>query len=126
MQVLLQGTLKILDDFQKRILKRQQRILLLIIEKFKNELRRLGINPQRTILYGSYARGDQKEYSDIDIIVISDDFKDMNLRERLEILGLAGGRILEPVEALGYTEDEVEHSKEGFLEEVLKSPSVVY
>jgi len=41
-------------------------------------------------------------------------------------LGLAGGRILEPVEALGYTEDEVKHSKEGFLEEVLKSPSVVY
>ncbi len=104
----------------------ESRKVEIIIEKFKNELRRLGINPQRTILYGSYARGDQKEYSDIDIIVISDDFKDMNLRERLEILGLAGGRILEPVEALGYTEDEVEHSKEGFLEEVLKSPSVVY
>jgi len=44
----------------------------IIIEKFKNELRRLGINPQRTILYGSYSKGDQKEYSDIDIIVISD------------------------------------------------------
>jgi len=97
-----------------------------IIEKFKNELKKLGINPQRTILYGSYASGEQKEYSDIDIIVISDDFKDINLRERLEILGIAGGRILEPIEAFGYTEDEVKHSKEGFLEEILKSPSVIY
>ena len=98
----------------------------LIIEKFKKELKRIGINPQRIILYGSYARGEQKEYSDIDVIVISDDFKDLNLRERLEILGMAAGRILEPIEALGYTEDEVKESKESFLEEILESPSVVY
>ncbi|MCD6122654.1 MAG: nucleotidyltransferase domain-containing protein [Spirochaetales bacterium] len=30
------------------------------------------MNPQRTILYGSYSKGEQKEYSDIDVIVISD------------------------------------------------------
>ena len=105
---------------------KETRDITIIIEKYKNELRKLGINPQRTILYGSYAKGEHKEYSDIDVIVISDDFKDMNLRERLEILGLAGGRILEPIEALGYTEDEVKDSKESFLEEVLKSPSVIY
>ena len=102
------------------------RDIKIIIEKFKKELKKAGINPQRTILYGSYARGEQKEYSDIDVIVISDDFKDLNLRERLEILGMAAGRILEPIEAFGYTEDEVKQSKESFLEEILESPSVVY
>ena len=80
-----------------------------------NELRKPGINPERTILYGSYAKGEQKEYSDIDIIIISDDFKDINFRERLEIPGIAGGRSLEPVEALGYTEDELKDSKESFF-----------
>jgi hypothetical protein len=28
-------------------------------------------------------------------------------RERLEALGLAAGRVFEPIEAIGYTEDEV-------------------
>jgi len=36
----------------------------------------------------------------IDLIVISDDFKDINLRERLEILGIAAGRVFEPIKAL--------------------------
>ncbi|RKX83133.1 MAG: hypothetical protein DRP57_08500 [Spirochaetes bacterium] len=51
---------------------KETRDITIIIEKFKNELIRLGINPQKTILYGSYAKGEQKEYSDIDVTVISD------------------------------------------------------
>ena len=59
------------------------------------------------------------EDSDINLIVISENFKEMNLRERLEILGLAAGRIFEPIEALGYTEEKVRNKKETFLEEIL-------
>ncbi len=40
---------------------KETRDIKIIIEKFKNELRKLGINPQRTILYGSYTKGEQKE-----------------------------------------------------------------
>ena len=54
------------------------------------------------------------EDSDINLIVISENFKEMNLRERLEILGLAAGKIFEPIEALGYTEEEVRNKKETF------------
>jgi predicted nucleotidyltransferase len=74
-----------------------------IIERYKQELRNLNINSKKIILYGSYAKGNHREDSDIDLIVISDDFEDMNLRERLEILGVAAGRVFEPIEALGYT-----------------------
>ena len=49
----------------------------------------------------------------------------MNLRERLEILGLASGRILEPIEALGYTPEEIEHKEESFPEEILKAPTLL-
>ena len=62
-----------------------------------------------------------REGSDIDLIVISEDFKGMNIRERLEILGLASGRIFEPIEALGYTPEEIKNKKESFLEEILKA-----
>jgi hypothetical protein len=43
----------------------------------------------------------------------------MNIRERLEILGLAAGRVFEPIEAIGYTEEEIRDVKGTFLEEIL-------
>ena len=92
-----------------------------IIENYKKELIKFGIIPQQILLFGSYKDGNPREDSDIDLIVISENFSGMNLRERLELLGLASGRVFEPIEALGYTEEEVRNSKETFLEEVLNS-----
>ncbi|OQX80909.1 MAG: hypothetical protein B6D56_03695 [Candidatus Omnitrophica bacterium 4484_70.1] len=98
-----------------------------IIERFKQALNDVGIRPAKIILYGSYAKGNPRKYSDIDLIVISEDFEGMNLRERLEILGLAAGKIFEPIEALGYTSKEIESGIEGnFVKEILKSVSKVY
>ena len=98
-----------------------------IIERFKQALNNAGIKPAKIILYGSYAKGNPREYSDIDLIVISEDFEGMNLRERLEILGLAAGKIFEPIEALGYTSKEIESgTKDSFVGEILKSVSIVY
>jgi predicted nucleotidyltransferase len=92
-----------------------------IITKYQQEIEKLGIRPQKIILFGSYAGGIPREDSDIDVIVIADDFKNMNLRERLELLGIAAGRVYEPIEALGYTQEELNsRMKETFLEAILK------
>jgi len=77
-----------------------------LIRRYKEELRKLGIRPERIILYGSHAKGKAGEHSDIDVVVVSRDFAAMNLRERLELLGIAAARIMEPVQALGYTPEE--------------------
>ena len=96
-----------------------------IIEKYKQELANLGIRVERVILYGSYASDKPREDSDIDLIVISADFKKMNLRERLEVLGLAAGKVLEPIEALGYTREEaLAKTRESFVGEVLTSLAI--
>ncbi len=100
-----------------------EREIKAIIEGYTEELKKLGIRAQRVILYGSYAGGHPREDSDIDLIVISEDFKNINLRERLETLGLAAGRVFEPIEALGYTEEEVKDTKGTFLEEILPTSS---
>ena len=94
-----------------------------IISAYKKEIEKMGVSPQKIILFGSYAGGTPREDSDIDVIVIADDFKAMNLRERLELLGIAAGRVFEPIEALGYnTQEELEsRKKETFLETILKS-----
>lgn len=45
----------------------------------------------------------------------------MNIRERLELLGMAAGKVFEPIEAIGYTPEEIESNKKGtFLEEILE------
>ena len=91
-----------------------------IIEEYKEALQKLGVNVKRIILYGSFAKGIQREDSDIDLIVVSNDFRDMNLRERAEILGIAAVRIMRSVEAKGYTPRELRMvAQASFLKEIL-------
>jgi predicted nucleotidyltransferase len=40
------------------------------VKKYLNELLRLGIPVQYGILFGSYARGNNQQWSDIDLLVI--------------------------------------------------------
>lgn len=83
------------------------------LKRYKEALKELGVIPEKVILYGSRAKGQTEEYSDIDVVVISQDFAHMNLRERLELLGMAAARIMEPIQALGYTREEFETLGEG-------------
>ena len=92
-----------------------------IIEEYTQALKTLGIDVTRVILYGSFAKGNQREDSDIDLIIVSQDFQEMNLRERLEVLGIAAARIMKPVEAKGYTPEEIKMTSQvSFLKEILE------
>lgn len=93
-----------------------------IVEEYKQALSVLGINVERVILYGSYALGNEREDSDIDLVIISRDFLKMNLRERLEVLGIAAARIMQPIEARGYAPEEVGAVlSSSFLKEILEA-----
>jgi len=73
---------------------------------FCEQLRRAHIRPERLLLFGSWARGEQREESDIDLIVVSRDFARLGDLRRLEMLGIAAGRALVSVQARGYTPEE--------------------
>lgn len=91
-----------------------------VIHRYKETLQKLGVHAERIILYGSFAKGTPKKDSDIDLVVVSNDFKKMNLRQRLEVLGIAAARIMKPIEARGYTFNEIRQiSPASFLSEVL-------
>ncbi len=85
----------------------------------------LKIRPSCLILFGSLAHGEAHQESDIDLVVISEDFYGKDLRERLEILGVAAARILEPIEAFGVTEEEWGSDEWLFLKEAAKD-GIVY
>ncbi len=85
------------------------------IGAFCSELRRLRIRPERITLFGSWAQGVAHAGSDIDLIVVSRDFRGKGLRRRLELLGVAAARALVPIQALGYTPREIEEPEPGGL-----------
>lgn len=49
-----------------------------IISEYKQKLGSLGIRVKKIILYGSYAKGEAREDSDIDLVVVLNDFKNMD------------------------------------------------
>ena len=96
-----------------------------IIKRYREFLEKSGIRVKKIILYGSYASGKAKEWSDIDLVVISNDFEKMDLWERLVILGRITTKIMEPLEVLGYTEGEyLSQGKGTFLGDEVKPSGV--
>lgn len=96
-----------------------------IVKRYRVELEKMGIRPTRILLYGSQATGIAREGSDIDLIVISSDWKKYSQRQRLELLGIAAARILEPVQAQGFTPGEIRRKQlTPFWEQVMKEQAI--
>ena len=96
-----------------------------IISRYRQNLESLGIKVKRIFLYGSHGRGNPRKDSDIDLVVVSNDFKKMDTWERLCLLGRARIGIYEPMEILGITEEEFEsQSHETFIGDEVKAKGV--
>jgi predicted nucleotidyltransferase len=61
-----------------------------VIKDFVKALKREGINIDRVILYGSYAKGNVRPDSDIDVAVISKDFGKDRVEEGMILFRIAG------------------------------------
>jgi predicted nucleotidyltransferase len=85
----------------------------------------MGFPPEQVLLFGSQALGTSHEGSDIDLLVVSPSWAGLSERERLEVLGIAAARILEPIQARGATREEVESGKlSSFMQRVLDEQAV--
>jgi uncharacterized protein len=99
--------------------------LTIITDQFRQELERMGIYSQKILLYGSQRWGTAEEGSDIDLIVVSSDWSAYNWRERLELLGVAAARLLQPIQARGFTPEEITNREIGYLwQEILEKEAV--
>jgi predicted nucleotidyltransferase len=102
-----------------------------VISIVKDYLRNLEgkINVKKVILFGSAARGKMHRDSDIDLIIISPDFKKMGFVERLILLSRLreGMKKSAPMDIFAYTPEEFEKlSKESIiLKEAKKEGKVI-
>ena len=61
------------------------KIVLEAINFFEKQLEQNGLHVSKVILFGSQAKGEATEESDIDIVVLSEDFRDKDIFERVRL-----------------------------------------
>ena len=92
-----------------------------IIRGFIAELRQ-EIPIKEIILFGSYAHGNPKVYSDIDLAVISDWFDGRPKIENMQYLSRVAAAYNSLIEALPFTEEEYRNlDKRSFLASIVKT-----
>ena len=86
-----------------------------------------GYNPDKIILFGSYASGKPSENSDLDLFVIKR--SDLPRPQRaLQVRKMLFGMMI-PIDLIVYTPDEIALSKDNkysFVHEILKTGKVLY
>ena len=76
-------------------------------------LEEAGYRVVEAYLFGSYARGDWVDTSDVDLVIVSPHFSEMRMLERLDLIARLQLRLNlgRWVEALPYTPEEFEEAK---------------
>jgi predicted nucleotidyltransferase len=99
--------------------------VLNIVADFGKALESAGIKPQKIILFGSHSNGTQREDSDIDLVVISEDFTGKDYWERIDILSDAIFTVFKPIEAIAMTPQEWERG-DSLIVDFARNGEVVY
>lgn len=92
-----------------------------VINTYKSVLRKNNITPIKFVVYGSYAKGNINRWSDIDLVVIANDFGKRSKLERMEFLSQKAAEVNDSLEVLGYTEKEMEKEKDSIFGEIIKN-----
>jgi uncharacterized protein len=99
--------------------------VLRIILDFGQALEAEKIKPHKIILFGSHSTNTQRPDSDIDLIVVSDDFAGKSYWQRIDSLAAAIARVFQPIEAIAMTPDEWQKG-DSLIAQFARDGEVVY
>ena len=91
-----------------------------IVNEYRGELKKHNIRITKAILYGSYAKGTPKPYSDIDLVVISPDLARFAPLKRQELLAQWTMNIDAPLEVIGYTPQEFKKAASTIFGQIIR------
>ncbi len=102
------------------MVEKRVRNLKKIINQYRKALEKR-IRIEKMILFGSYARGTPRDYSDIDLAIISPDFRGGSMEEGL-FLDRIACEITPLIEAFPYTSKDLRNRQRGsFLDEIVRT-----
>jgi len=98
-------------------------------EKINEVINRIvkNINPEKIILFGSYASGNPSEDSDLDILIIKEMRMPRYKRSRQVKKHLRGMKI--PIDVIVYTKKEIkkwENTETAFINQAIKQGKILY
>lgn len=100
-----------------------------VVQFFSNCLREKELKVSRIIVFGSQAKGTATEESDIDIIIVSEDFKRKNIFKRADMTKDAEIRTIRkfmvPLDIITLTPEEYEN-KTSLMAEYAHEGEVIY
>ncbi len=92
-----------------------------IVKKLKECLENRGIDVKAIYVFGSYAKGEQLKTSDIDLIIVSNFWKNISFLKRLDIINeIIWTEDLGNVEAIPVTSEELEKKESVVLRDASK------
>ncbi|MDR0792390.1 MAG: nucleotidyltransferase domain-containing protein [Chitinophagaceae bacterium] len=94
-----------------------------VIETVKNyakEINEKGVHLRKVILFGSFAKGTQHEWSDIDVALVADNFSGVGFLDRQFFSGIGIKEAYIGIEPVTYPTDYFQES-DPFIEEIKKT-----
>jgi len=97
-----------------------QNAVIHTVQDYAKEINEQGVNLRKVILFGSFAKGTQHEWSDIDVALVADDFSGFGFfdRKRFSSIGTKNSYMM--IEPITYPTDYFEES-DPFIEEIKKT-----
>jgi len=99
--------------------------LLEEIEAYLKVLKKNKIKLQKVILFGSFAKNKQKSYSDIDLAVVSEDFKKDVIEAMMTLSKLTIG-VADRIEPIALTPEDLNKKYHPLIGEIKKYGKVIY
>jgi predicted nucleotidyltransferase len=91
---------------------RNRRISLQLNKELRHLLKEKGINTDKIVVFGSFARGTENKDSDIDLIIVSKTFRGKSIFERIELTTGIGRKLVKifkkPFDLMFYSDQEWE------------------
>lgn len=100
--------------------KLNQKDISLIAKKYKIKMEEAGYPIEKLILFGSYARGAQHDWSDVDFVVVSPEYNKKNSFDELTEANIIAARVSPMIEAHPATPQEWELGDNPWLAEAKK------
>lgn len=91
-----------------------------VIDDFIKLLQEENIKIEKVILFGSYAKGTQRKDSDIDLAIISPDFKEEECIKNMTLLLCKANLLKVDIQTIPFSIEEYNEPK-GIMEEILNT-----
>lgn len=91
-----------------------------IIKKYIKLIEKENIKIEKVILFGSYAKGTQRIDSDIDLAIISPDFKEEDCIKNMSLLLCKANLLKADIQTIPFSIEEYNEPK-GIMEEILNT-----